>query len=103
MEPIERLRRLTLDVERGGDDLDPQRTVDRRTLALARIAALVAVGGAEPSFGSEVDAAIGEGATDQEIVEVLTAVIPVVGMARAVAAAPRLALALGYDDLLESS
>ena len=103
MEPIERLRRLTLDAERGGDDLDPQRTVDRRTLALARIAALVAVGGAEPSFGSEVDAAIGEGATDQETVEVLTAVIPVVGMARAVAAAPRLALALGYDDLLESS
>ncbi|MDR5690644.1 carboxymuconolactone decarboxylase family protein [Agromyces indicus] len=103
MEPIERLRRLALDAERGGDDLDPQRTVDRRTLALARIAALVAVGGAQPSFGSEVDAAIGEGATDQEMVEVLTAVIPVVGMARAVAAAPRLALALGYDDLLESS
>ena len=37
-----------------------------------------------------------------EVVDVLVGVLPVVGTARAVAAAPRLAMALGYDaDALE--
>jgi 4-carboxymuconolactone decarboxylase len=37
------------------------------------------------------------GATEQEIVGVLWAVGPVVGLARVVAAAPTVALAIGYD------
>ena len=37
------------------------------------------------------------GATAPEIVDVLVGVIPVVGLPAVVAAAPRLALALGYD------
>jgi alkylhydroperoxidase/carboxymuconolactone decarboxylase family protein YurZ len=72
-------------------DLDP------KTLALVRLAALVAAGGAVPSFGAHADAAVDAGATAAEIVDVLIGVIPVVGLPRAVAAAPKLALALGYD------
>lgn len=71
--------------------------LDPRTLALVRLAALVAVGGAVPSYGAQADAAIDAGATTAEIVDVLVGVIPVVGLPRGVAAAPRLALALGYD------
>jgi alkylhydroperoxidase/carboxymuconolactone decarboxylase family protein YurZ len=99
------LRRLSLHDERvaaavlGGDapppGLDPR--LDPRTLALVRLAALVAVGGAVPSYGAQADAAVDAGATVDEIVDVLLAVIPVVGLPRVVAAAPRMALALGHD------
>jgi 4-carboxymuconolactone decarboxylase len=97
----DRLRRLAINDERlveddlsditGADGLDP------KTLALARVGALVAVGGAEPSFGSQTDAAVSAGATPDEIVDVLIGVIPVVGIPRVVAAAPKVAMALGYD------
>jgi 4-carboxymuconolactone decarboxylase len=71
--------------------------LDVRTRALVRLAALVAVGGAVPSYGAQADAAIDAGATAEEIVDVLVAVLPVVGMPCVVAAAPKLALALGHD------
>jgi alkylhydroperoxidase/carboxymuconolactone decarboxylase family protein YurZ len=78
--------------------------LDPKTFALVRLAALVAVGGAVPSYGAEVDAAVSAGATAAEIVDVLVGVIPIVGLPSAVAAAPRLAMALGYDtdDAFES-
>jgi alkylhydroperoxidase/carboxymuconolactone decarboxylase family protein YurZ len=75
----------------GSGELDP------KTLALVRLAALVAVGGAVPSFGAHADAAVSAGATAAEIVDVLIGVVPVVGLPRVVAAAPKLAMALGYD------
>ena len=62
-----------------------------------RLAALVAVGGAVPSYGAQADAAVGAGATAAEIVDVLVGVVPVVGLPSVVAAAPKLAMALGYD------
>ena len=43
------------------------------------------------------DEAIGAGATAAEIVDVLIGVLPIVGLPLVVAAAPKLALALGYD------
>ena len=100
------LRRLSLHDQRmvatvptgdgsQGSALEP--VLDPRTLALVRLAALVAMGGAVPSYGAEVDAAIDAGATAAEIVDVLVGVVPVVGLPRVVAAAPRLALALGHD------
>ena len=72
-------------------DLDP------RTLALVQLAALIAVGGEVPSYGAHTDAAVGAGATSAEIVDVLVAIVPIVGLPRVVAAAPRVAMALGYD------
>jgi len=97
----DRLRSLAVnEVSAAGEDvafpLDPT-SLDPKTLALVRLAALVAVGGAEPSFGEQADAAVSAGASVDEIVDVLIGVCPLVGVPRVVAAAPRLALALGYD------
>ena len=71
--------------------------LDPKTLALIRLGALVAVGGAVPSYGTQADVAVSAGATTAEIVDVLIAVVPVVGLPSVVAAAPSLAMALGYD------
>jgi 4-carboxymuconolactone decarboxylase len=71
--------------------------LDPKTLALVRLAALVAVGGAVASYGAQADVSVAAGATAAEIVDVLVGVTPVVGLPRSVAAAPRLAMALGYD------
>jgi alkylhydroperoxidase/carboxymuconolactone decarboxylase family protein YurZ len=100
------LRRLALHDERvmaevscqpGSRPAGPESVLDPRSLALVRLAALVAIGGAVPSYGAQADAAVDAGATAPEIVEVLVAVLPVVGLPCVVAAAPKLALALGYD------
>lgn len=72
-------------------------TLDARALALTRLAALISIRGAPASYGAHVDAAVAAGATAEEIVDVLVAVVPTVGMPCVVAAAPNLALALGYD------
>ncbi|MCS5718397.1 carboxymuconolactone decarboxylase family protein [Herbiconiux sp. CPCC 205763] len=97
----ERLRRLAIN-EAGAVDGNPgasfqAATLDPKTLALVRLAALVAVGAAEPSFGEQADAAVSAGASADELVDVLVGISAVVGTPRVVAAAPELALALGYD------
>ena len=102
MDYTDRLRRLAINDERlAEDDLGAlgvgAEGLDPKSLALARVAALVAIGGAEPSFGSQADAAVSAGATPSEIVDVLIGIIPVVGLPRVVAAAPKVAMALGYD------
>jgi 4-carboxymuconolactone decarboxylase len=104
----ERLRRLAINDPRGAEESAAgagarPRDLDPKTLALVRLAALIAVGGAVPSYGAQADAAVDAGATAAEIVDVLVGVIPVVGLPSVVAAAPKLAMALGYDtsDALE--
>jgi alkylhydroperoxidase/carboxymuconolactone decarboxylase family protein YurZ len=104
----EALRRLVInDARIGGDNATEIEcgALDPRTLALVRLAALVAVGGAAPSFGAQTDEAVSAGASDAEIVDVLLGVISVVGLPRVVAAAPKLAMALGYeiDEAFEPS
>jgi alkylhydroperoxidase/carboxymuconolactone decarboxylase family protein YurZ len=100
VEYTEVLRRLAINdehvLEDGGTDLEDVR-LDPKTSALVRLAALVAVGGTVPSYGAETDTAIGAGATAAETVGVLVAVVAVVGVPSVVSAAPRLAMALGYD------
>lgn len=71
--------------------------IDARSHALARVAALIASNAAPPSYMSAVEAGLNAGASEDEIVGTLIAVMPIVGVARVVAAAPNLALALGYD------
>jgi 4-carboxymuconolactone decarboxylase len=98
----ERLRRLAINdagfLDDGADRVGSEPGgVDARTLALVRLAALIAVGGAEPSYGAQADAAVDAGATAVGIVDVLIGVIPIVGLPCVVAAAPKLALAIGYD------
>jgi 4-carboxymuconolactone decarboxylase len=77
--------------------------IDVKSHALLRIAALIALDAAPPSYMSAVEAGLEAGASYDEIVGTLIAVIPIVGVTRVVSAAPNLALALGYDvaDALE--
>ena len=102
MDYTEVLRRLAINDEHFAEEcLSGDRIgsvgLDPRTLALVRVAALVAVGGAAPSYGVETDAALSAGATTAEIVEVLVGIVSVVGLPSVVAAAPSLAMALGCD------
>ena len=71
--------------------------IDPKSHALLRIAALIAMDAAPPSYMSAVEAGTEAGATYNEMVGTLVAVLPIVGIARVVSAAPNLALALGYD------
>ena len=64
---------------------------------LVRLGALLALGAATTSIRSTVDGARAAGATETEIVAVLVAVAPAVGLARVVSTAPKLAAAIGYD------
>ena len=98
------LRRLSLRDDRFIESLlaeegaaVPASGLDARSQALARIGSLIAVDAAPPSYMSAVEDALEAGATYDEVVGVLVAVLPVVGAARVVSAAPNLALALGYD------
>ena len=76
---------------------DGQSELRPKVELLVRLAALLAVGAATPSLREAVDQASAAGATTGEIVGVLVAVGPVVGLASVVAAAPRLAVAIGYE------
>ncbi|MGP0051555.1 MAG: carboxymuconolactone decarboxylase family protein [Solirubrobacteraceae bacterium] len=71
------------------------------TSALVHLAALLAAGGSTTSLRWAVELALQSGAQDDEIVEVFVATAAIVGSARVVAAAPRLALAIGYDIEVE--
>jgi 4-carboxymuconolactone decarboxylase len=64
---------------------------------LVRLGALLALGAATSSLRATVERAIEAGASETEIVGVLVAVAPALGMARVVSTAPRLAVAIGYN------
>ena len=100
----ETLRRLTIGEPRllpsiaqfdSGNPLTSQ--LDERTEALIQVAALVALDAPELSYQAVVGAAILAGASLDDLVATLLAVAGSVGSARVVSAAPRLALAAGYD------
>jgi alkylhydroperoxidase/carboxymuconolactone decarboxylase family protein YurZ len=98
------LRRLALNDERWVDSvLTAAPTVpdgyglSARTEALIRLGAMLSVGAATASLRWTVELAWAAGATDDEIVGVLVAIAPAVGVARVVSSAPGLASALGYE------
>jgi alkylhydroperoxidase/carboxymuconolactone decarboxylase family protein YurZ len=97
-------RRLTIGdagLLAGLDDDDmPRRGVGRldpRTEALVHIAALIAIDAPPASFRSAVEEAQRLGARQEDLLATLLAVAGIVGSARVVSAAPRIALAAGYD------
>lgn len=71
--------------------------IDPKTHALVRLGALIALDAPDVSYQSCVTMALASGATVDDIVDTLVAVAPIAGGARVVAAAPALALAIGYD------
>ena len=75
----------------------PSSSLDPRADALVRIAALVAVNAAAPSYVCAVRNALTVGVTVDEVIDTLVAVSATVGLARAVSASPGMANALGID------
>lgn len=71
--------------------------LDARTQALVRVGALVAVGASPSAYMCAIEPAVEAGATAQDVVGVLAALLPSIGPHRVVAAAPALGLALGID------
>jgi alkylhydroperoxidase/carboxymuconolactone decarboxylase family protein YurZ len=100
----ETFRRLTIgDPALIGAIADPEsRTpgllrLDERTETLLRVGALVALDAPQPSFQSAIQAAQRAGVSVDELLGVVLAIAGTVGSARVVSAAPRIALAAGYD------
>jgi len=98
------LRRLALNDEGALESLfgagfaDAQRSeLDAKALALVRLAGLVVLESAPASYQWTVAAALAAGATDEEIVGVLAALVPIAGAVRVGSAAPEVALAMGCD------
>jgi 4-carboxymuconolactone decarboxylase len=71
--------------------------LDSRTEALLHLSALIALDAPAQSYGSEVQAALRAGARLEDLLAVLVALAGTVGSARIASAAPRIALAAGYD------
>ena len=73
------------------------RHLDSRTEALVQVGVLVAIDAPPSSFRTAIDAALMSGANVEDLLAVLVAVAGSVGSARVISAAPRIALAAGYD------
>lgn len=71
--------------------------LDGRTDALLRLAALIALDAPPSSYATVVESALRAGARVEDLLAVLVALAETVGSARIVSAAPRIALAAGYD------
>ncbi len=79
-------------------------TLDEQTLMLARVAALVAVDAPPASYLLNLRAAGEVGVTSDQVTGVLSAIAPIVGTTRILAAAGRMAKALGVaEELAELS
>ncbi|MGA9859734.1 MAG: hypothetical protein WBQ18_17855 [Solirubrobacteraceae bacterium] len=98
------LRRLALNDERvlgmvlthevGGEGAS---ALESKVELLVRLAALLAVGAPTTSLREAVSRAESAGASTDELVGVLVALGPTIGLAGLVASASRLAVAIGYD------
>jgi hypothetical protein len=71
--------------------------LDERTEWLIRVGVLVPIDAPQESYHAAVEAAMRAGATLDDLRAVLIAVAGSVGSPRIVSAAPRIALAAGYD------
>jgi 4-carboxymuconolactone decarboxylase len=71
--------------------------LDHKTAALLRVGVSVALGLPAVCLEWSTGRALAAGASEDEIADVLVAIAPVAGLGRVVAAAPEVAIALGYD------
>ena len=100
----ETLRRLAMIDEGFAEDqaglrlgLAGTSALDPKTAALLRLGGPVALGSPAVCLEWSAGRALAEGATEDEIADVLLAIAPVTGLGRVVCAAPDVATALGYD------
>jgi alkylhydroperoxidase/carboxymuconolactone decarboxylase family protein YurZ len=71
--------------------------LDARSYSLVKIAALIALDAPPASYAAQVAFALEAGVSPEEILSVLIAVAPQVGLPKAIAAAPELMLVLGLE------
>jgi len=98
------LRKLTMIDEgfiegeaRIGLSLAGTSALDPKTAALLRVGVSVATSSSAACLHWTITRAMAAGATDDEIADVLLAIAPVAGLGRVTAAAPDVAIALGYN------
>ena len=72
-------------------------TLDRQSLALLRLGASIGTGTIGLVLNQRIGEALAAGVDFDEVVASLVALIPVIGIERAVAVAPGVAQGLGYD------
>jgi 4-carboxymuconolactone decarboxylase len=65
--------------------------------ALVKLGALIVTDGSDVTWQQTVSAALDAGVTADQVVDALVVLAPLVGGMRVVAAAPKVALATGYD------
>ena len=85
--------------DEAGLALGPAATsaLDPKTAALLQVGASVTIGSSPVCLQWSVSRAMAAGATEDEIADVLLAIAPMTGLGRIAAAAPEVAIALGYD------
>lgn len=71
--------------------------LEDKARALVKLGGLVALDATTSSLHATIDAAFAAGATDQEILEVVLAVAPIVGSSRISSVLPRVGRALERD------
>jgi len=81
--------------DRGGREFGAR--LDELTEALIRVAVLVPLDAPQSSYQTAVGAALRAGASIEDLLATLIATVEAVGVPRVVSAAPRIALAAGYD------
>jgi alkylhydroperoxidase/carboxymuconolactone decarboxylase family protein YurZ len=100
----EMLRRMAIIDETFAEDqaglnvgVPGPRLLDSKTVALVQMAALVAIGAPGVCLEWSINRALAAGATEEEVTEVLPAIVPAAGLGRVVGAVTEVADALGYD------
>ena len=88
---------LILEGLEAREDWQRKSGLDPRSFSLVKIAALVALDAPPASYLWQVGNALDAGCTPEELVGVLHAIAPQVGMPKIVAAAPELMVALGLE------
>ncbi|HEU4319664.1 MAG TPA: carboxymuconolactone decarboxylase family protein [Acidimicrobiia bacterium] len=97
------LRRLTLSDDAALADVMSGRLsgetdlLDDKTRGLVRVAGLVALDAKDSLLSAVIETAFGAGANDEEIVEVMLAVAPIVGSSRISSVLPRVSRVLERD------
>jgi alkylhydroperoxidase/carboxymuconolactone decarboxylase family protein YurZ len=76
---------------------DRRSSIDHRVACLVRLSVVIATDATQPAYQREVQRCLDAGASADEILDVLLTVAANIGASRVISAAPKLAMALGYD------
>jgi 4-carboxymuconolactone decarboxylase len=90
-------RALIMAINSPSDNYPRMPRLDELTESLIRVAVLVPLDAPQSSYQLAVERAMRAGASLDDLLATIVATVEAVGVPRAMAAAPRVALAAGYD------